>query len=115
MNLFDRFANAASDFVARAMFFIFCVLLVLIWLPSYFILGSIDTWQLIINTITTIITFLLVALIQNNDQRFEKAMYAKMDAQSQAITELLHAHGLGDHAEGLEDSIGCEKEIGSHG
>lgn len=41
------------------------VLLVALWLPSYFLLGKLNTWQLIINTLATIVTFLLVILLQN--------------------------------------------------
>ena len=62
--LFDRFAEAASEFASHAAFFIGCVLLVVIWVPSYFVLGNLNTWQLVINTATTIVTFLLVALLQ---------------------------------------------------
>ena len=58
--VFDRFAARASDAASRAWFFALCVLLVVLWAPSAFVLRDIDTWQLIINTITTIITFLLV-------------------------------------------------------
>ena len=61
-NAFDRFAQHASDIAGRAAFFTGCVLLILVWVPSYFVFGSLDTWQLVINTATTIITFLLVAL-----------------------------------------------------
>ena len=56
---FDRFAGRSADFVSRAHFFTFCALLVIIWAPSYFLVGNFDTYQLIINTPTTIITFLL--------------------------------------------------------
>lgn len=63
---FDHFAEASSDYVSRAAFFAACILLVLVWAPSYFVIRNFDTWQLIINTATTIITFLLVALLQNS-------------------------------------------------
>jgi low affinity Fe/Cu permease len=69
VDFFDRFAEAASRFVSRAAFFVFCVLLVVIWAPSLPVFKSVDTWQLIINTVTTIITFLLVALLQNSQWR----------------------------------------------
>ena len=45
------------------------MLLVVIWAPSILLIHSISTWQLIINTLTTIITFLLVALLQNTQER----------------------------------------------
>ena len=63
-SVFDRFAEAASEFASHAIFFIACALLVVLWLPSYFIVGNLNTsGSLIINTLTTIITFLLVALL----------------------------------------------------
>ncbi len=75
--LFDRFAEAASEFASHAAFFIGCVLLVVIWAPSYAVIGNLNTWQLIINTATTIVTFLLVALLQNSQRRNESAFNQK--------------------------------------
>jgi low affinity Fe/Cu permease len=46
-----------------------CVLAVVLWAPSFFLLRNVDTWQLIINTITTIVPFLLVALLQKRAKR----------------------------------------------
>ena len=51
-----------------APFFVACVGLVLLWLLSYPLFGSSDTWQLVINTATTIVTFLMVALLQNSQR-----------------------------------------------
>jgi low affinity Fe/Cu permease len=76
---FDRFADGVADVVAHAGFFIFCVLLVVVWVPSILLIRNVDTWQLIINTATTIITFLLVALLQNTQARFEKATNARLE------------------------------------
>jgi low affinity Fe/Cu permease len=77
--MFDHFAGVVSEQVARAPFFAACVLLVVIWLPSFFFIGNVDTWQLIINTITTIVTFLLVALLQNTQERFEVTVLERLD------------------------------------
>ncbi len=68
---FDRFAEAASRLVSQPGFFAACVAMVVLWMPSYFLFRDVDTWQLIINTSTTILTQLLVALLQNSQQRFE--------------------------------------------
>jgi low affinity Fe/Cu permease len=88
-SVFDRFAARASDLVSGALFFIFCTALVVLWLPSYFLLPSLNTWQLIINTITTIITFLLVALLQNSQRRVEDAMNDKLDAIADGLADLM--------------------------
>ena len=89
VGLFDRFATRASQFVSRALFFLLCVLLVVVWLPSYFLLSSLDTWQLIINTITTIVTFLLVALLQNSQSRNDTATQDKLNAVAQGLADLM--------------------------
>lgn len=68
---FDRFAEGASRLVSRAGFFAACVVMVALWMPSYFLFRDVNTWQLIINTTTTILTQLLVALLQNSQKRFE--------------------------------------------
>jgi len=56
VSVFDRFAGAAAGFFSKPWFFSLCVLLVLVWAPSYTVIHNVDTWQLIINTATTIIT-----------------------------------------------------------
>jgi low affinity Fe/Cu permease len=86
---FDRFASAAARFASRAWFFSLCVLLVILWAPTYFLVGSIDTWQLIINTATTIITFLMVALLQNTQTRSDAATQDKLNAVAQGLSELM--------------------------
>ena len=93
LTIFDRFAEAASEFASRAVFFIGCALVVLLWLPSYFLFRSLNTWQLIINTLTTIITFLLVALLQNSQRRSERAVQEKLDALADGFADLMVAVG----------------------
>ena len=89
LSLFDRFATASAQFASRAWFFAFCVLLVILWLPTYFLVGTVDTWQLIINTITTIVTFLLVALLQNTETRADEATQDKLNALAQGLSVLM--------------------------
>src|SRR5919112_1124067 len=86
-SFFDRFAGRSSEFVSRAPFFGFCVLLVVVWAPTYFLVGNFDTYQLIINTPTTIITFLLVALLQNTQKRNEQALQHKLNALADGLKE----------------------------
>jgi uncharacterized membrane protein len=86
---FDRFADATARFTSRATFFAACVMLVVVWLPSFFLLHNLDTWQLVINTITTIVTFLLVALLQNTQRRGEDAIQEKLDAIADGLADLM--------------------------
>lgn len=76
---FDRFADRVAHWAAQPAFFVFCVLLIVLWAPSLALIGNVDTWQLIINTATTIITFLMVALLHNSQQRFEDDTDARLE------------------------------------
>src|SRR5262245_32627362 len=89
VGFFDRFAGAASQFVSRAPFFAFCVVLVVVWAPTFFLLGDVNTWQLIINTMTTIVTFLLVALLQNSQYRGDEATQHKLNAIADGLADLM--------------------------
>ena len=111
LSLFDRFATAAARFVSRAWFFTRCVLLVVLWAPSYFLFQDLNTWQLIINTATTIITFLLVALLQNTQTRSDEAIHQKLNAMADALADLMSA--IGEDKPGLrEDLSELRKAVG---
>jgi hypothetical protein len=88
ISVFDRFATSASGWASRAWFFAACVLIVIIWAPTFALL-PLDTWQLIINTLTTIITFLLVALLQNTEKRADDAVQQKLNAIAGALADLM--------------------------
>ncbi len=115
-SFFDRFAGWSAKFVSKAPFFTFCVLLVVIWAPSYFVVGSFDTYQLLINTPTTIITFLLVALLQNTQKRSEQAVQHKLNAIADGLSDLMEQFA-DDHPELRKDvkdlraAVGLEEEM----
>jgi low affinity Fe/Cu permease len=111
---FDRFAERASDLVSEAAFFLACVLLVLIWVPTYLVFRNVDTWQLLINTATTIVTFLLVALLQNSQRRNELAIHTKLDALADGLADLMEGIAPDDaklqkDMRELRAAIGIEK------
>ena len=114
---FDHFAETSSDYVSRAAFFAACILLVLVWAPSYLVIRNFDTWQLIINTATTIITFLLVALLQNSGRRSDRAIHHKLDALADGLADLMEdrihpnrADLAGDIAD-LKRAVGLERRF----
>src|SRR5258706_10508207 len=76
---FRKFATKASDAMGSPWAFIAAVLLILGWAISGPFFGFSEVWQLVINTGTTIITFLMVFLIQNTQNRDAKAMHLKLD------------------------------------
>lgn len=96
VGVFDRFAGWAAAVSGRATFFTLCVLLVVLWVPTIFLLNNVDTWQLIINTITTIITFLMVALLQNTQARSDNAIQHKLNALADGLADLMaYTHSRG--------------------
>lgn len=110
--LFDRFAERASELVSHAAFFLACVFLVVIWVPSYFVLHSLNTWQLVINTATTIITFLLVALLQNSQRRSDEAVHQKLDALADGLADLME-HVSTDEDDLRQDMSDLRRAIGA--
>lgn len=74
-----RFAKGASHFCGRPRVFALAVAIIVIWVVSGPIFHFSDTWQLVINTGTTIVTFLMVFLIQNTQNRDTEAIQVKLD------------------------------------
>ncbi len=93
LSLFDRFATYTSERVSKAWFFGVCAVLVLIWVPTFWLWPSIDGWALVINTFTSTITFLLVALLQNTETRAENATQRKLNAVADALADLMEQLG----------------------
>lgn len=105
VGIFDRFATAASNVASRAVFFVLCVALVVLWAPSILLLRDVDTWQLFINTATTIVTFLMVALLQNTQTRSDKAIQHKLNAIADGLADLMAKTARRDDADGLETDM----------
>jgi low affinity Fe/Cu permease len=84
---FTAIANHISRFVGDPLAFILALLTIIVWGVTGPIFHYSDTWQLIINTGTTIITFLMVFLIQNSQNRDAAAMQAKLDELIRAVRD----------------------------
>ena len=108
---FTQFSTAVARWTGRPMVFITCCGLVILWAVSGPLFGFSDTWQLVINTSTTIITFLMVFLIQNTQNRDSNALHAKLDELirvSEAHNSFIGIENLSD--EELEDILAdCDK------
>ena len=84
-SLFTQFAKAASRLSGRPLTFGLAVLVILAWALTGPLFHYSDTWQLVINTSTTIITFLMVFLIQNTQNRDTEALQVKLDELIRAV------------------------------
>ena len=125
---FDWFASAAGRLVSQAPFFAFAVLMVVAWLvegavrvamsgPRAF-LGQV--YQLQINTVTTVVTFLLVALLQNTQARDNEALQEKLNAIADGLSHLMHASPAEEDPQKLHEamkelraSVGLEEIVGA--
>jgi Low affinity iron permease len=88
-----------------------------VWAPTFFLLRDVDTWQLIINTVTTIITLLMVALLQNSQTRTDQAVQHKLNAIADGLADPdLMAHiDSGGHGRDLQqDFIELRSAVGSN-
>lgn len=99
-NQFGRFSRIASDIAGSPAAFAAAAALIVVWAASGPAFGFTDTWQLVINTSTTILTFLMVFIIQNSQNRDSRALHAKLDElikqQRTADNALLGAEDLSD-------------------
>jgi low affinity Fe/Cu permease len=82
---FRRFAHKTSAIVGSPWSFIVAVGVIVVWAITGPIFHFSDTWQLVINTSTTIVTFLMVFLIQNTQNRDAKALHLKLDELIRAV------------------------------
>ena len=107
---FRRFSHKTSEIVGSPWSFIVALVIILIWGVTGPIFHFSDTWQLVINTWTTIVTFLMVFLIQNTQNRDAKAIHLKLDelirSVEQARNNLVDLEDMSD-----EDLAKLEKEF----
>jgi low affinity Fe/Cu permease len=114
--LFSTFARWTAHHAGQAYTFILAAAVVVVWLVSGPLFGFSDTWQLVINTGTTIVTFLMVFLIQNTQNRDTEAIQLKLDelirANAHARNRLLDLEDLGEDE--LERVKAGFKELAEH-
>lgn len=100
---FTKIANKVAHAAGKPVTFIACCAIIIIWAVTGPLMGFSDTWQLIINTSTTIVTFLMVFLIQNTQNRDGAALQAKLD-------ELIRSSKAKNHFIGIEHLTETELE-----
>jgi low affinity Fe/Cu permease len=105
-DLFARFSRGVARVVGSPWAFILSIGIILVWAMTGPALGFSATWQLVINTSTTIITFLMVFIIQNTQNRDARAIHVKLDELIHAVQE---AH---DDVVDIEEAT--EEELAKH-
>ena len=108
--IFHKFATAISEIVGTPWAFLTALLLVILWVAAGPVFQYSDSWQLVINTSTTIITFLMVFIIQSSQNRDTKAIHIKLDELLRAVhgarTGLINIENLSD-----EDLLQLQQEF----
>jgi low affinity Fe/Cu permease len=120
---FDRFASTFARLTGHAGAFAAAVALVLVWAISGPVFGFSDTWQLVINTGTTVLTFLMVFVIQNSLNRDSAALHVKLDELIRVTNEARNALMGSEHLSERElerlrrdeESRGTDAQLGSGG
>ena len=111
--VFPYIAKKASFIVGHALTFFMAFLLVVTWLVTGPLFKYSDTWQLVMNTISSVVTFLIVFLLQNSQNRFSDSVEIKLDelikVNKKAKNELLDLDQLTD--EQMEEMIAKYKEF----
>lgn len=116
---FSKFATTIANLSGKPATFVLAVVLVLAWALSGPFFDYSETWQLVINTSTTIITFLMVFVLQNSQNRDGKALQAKLDeliltsqAQNKFVgIEKLDEQQLREMSEALAEKAQCVEEV----
>lgn len=101
-SLFGRFARATSRAAGRPTAFAFAVVIIVTWAVLGPVFGFSGTWQLVINTTTTIVTFLMVFLMQSTQNRDTEALQVKIDELIRAV------HGADEKLMALDDAEEAE-------
>ena len=115
--VFTRVASAIATMAGQPLAFLLALATILVWAVTGALFDFSDTWQLVINTGTTIVTFLMVFLIQNSQNRDGAAMQAKLDELIRAVAdardpfigiEHLTDTQIEQIRQALEAEVGCE-------
>ena len=110
---FERFVARVNGRVSSPPFFFVCAAVVLAWLVSVPLWGDLKSWQAVISTISSVLTLLLLVLLENASRRAEEAAQEKLNVLAEALAALMDSHGQNDSelaaaAGRLRDAVGLE-------
>ena len=111
---FERFVETAQRFVTRPGFFFGCMAVLLVWLFSVPLWNDLKAWQTAIHTLTSVVSLLLLALLENASRRAEQASQEKLNVIAEALAALMASRAvedadLKDAVSTLRDAVGPEQ------
>ena len=112
---FERFVEATNQVVSRAPFFAVCLGVVLAWLASYPFWASAKSWQVAIHTVASVLSLLLLVLLENAGRRSEEAAQEKLNVLAEALAALMDSRARDDEdlrqaVQDLRDAVGLEEK-----
>ena len=111
---FERFVEQANKGVSHAPFFYICVAIVIAWLVSVPLWTDLKVWQAAIHTVSSVLSLLLLVLLENAGRRSEEAAQEKLNVLAEALAALMESHGDSDPelqqaTQKLRDAVGLEE------
>ncbi|MGH3468525.1 MAG: low affinity iron permease family protein [Thermocrispum sp.] len=111
---FDGFVGSAYRVVSRPRFFAACVLLILLWAASVPLWADLQSWELAIHTVVSVVSLLLLALLENAGRRADEAAQEKLNVLAEALAALMDSRAAEDprvaeEAQRLRDAVGLER------
>ena len=95
-NPFEKFVEAVQGRVSRAPFFLICLAIVLVWLVSAPLWPDLKQWQVAIHTFASVLSILLLVLLENSGRRTEEASHEKLNVIAEGLAELMESHSRAD-------------------
>ena len=113
-NAFEKFVEAVQGKVSGAPFFLVCLAIVLVWLASAPLWSDLKQWQVAIHTVASVMSILLLVLLENSGRRAEETAQEKLNVLAEALAELMESHSrtdpeLEEATQKLRDAIGLEE------
>jgi low affinity Fe/Cu permease len=111
---FERMVEAVQHHVSRVPFFVVCVAIVLLWAASYPLFHTSKDWQAIIHTVGSVLSILLLVLLENAGRRSEEAAQEKLNVLAEALAALMESRAdkepeLQEALTDLRDAVGLEE------
>jgi len=112
--VFERFVEATYHVVSRAPFFGVCLAIVVVWLVSVPLWHDLKSWQVAIHTVSSVLSLLLLVLLENSSRRGEEAAQEKLNVLAEALSDLMASQARNDPelesaVDRLRDAVGLEE------
>jgi low affinity Fe/Cu permease len=111
---FEKFVEAVHSRVSQAPFFLVCLAIVIVWGASWPLFPDLKQWQVAIHTISSVLSLLLLVLLENSGRRAEEASQEKLNVIAEGLAELMESQSrddteLTEATEKLREAIGLEE------